>query len=138
MGKLVSRKTYEYYEYVTAGLISLGMTLFMLGSTETVNGSFIFIFFLIKLSVNYNLGAYITLLADKVTTISGVILLAGYMVLDSFTSNWQEAVSKEYGPTSIQMMCGVNLFSCLLTATSLLQQSGFTHSLYFLIKVLYS
>ncbi|CAD6238369.1 GSCOCG00008449001-RA-CDS [Cotesia congregata] len=108
MGKLVSRKTYEYYEYVTASLISLGMTLFMLGSTETVN--------------------------DKVTTISGVILLAGYMVLDSFTSNWQEAVSKEYGPTSIQMMCGVNLFSCLLTATSLLQQSGFTHSLYFLIK----
>ncbi|XP_057321973.1 adenosine 3'-phospho 5'-phosphosulfate transporter 1 [Microplitis mediator] len=108
MGKLVSRKTYEYYEYVTAALISVGMTLFMLGSADDVN--------------------------DKVTTISGVILLAGYMALDSFTSNWQEALSKEYGPTSIQMMCGVNLFSCLLTATSLLQQSGFTNSVCFLIK----
>lgn len=68
---------------------------------------------------------------------SGVILLAGYMALDSFTSNWQEALSKEYGPTSIQMMCGVNLFSCLLTATSLLQQSGFTNSVCFLVKVIY-
>lgn len=34
MGKIVSRNTYEYYEYLTAGLISAGMTLFMLGSTD--------------------------------------------------------------------------------------------------------
>ena len=32
MGKLVSRQKYEYYEYVTAILISAGMTFFMLSS----------------------------------------------------------------------------------------------------------
>ena len=34
MGKIISSKKYEYYEYVTAVLISVGMTLFLLGSTE--------------------------------------------------------------------------------------------------------
>ncbi|XP_034943959.1 adenosine 3'-phospho 5'-phosphosulfate transporter 1 [Chelonus insularis] len=108
MGKIVSRNSYEYYEYITALLISIGMTLFMLGSTEREN--------------------------DSATTISGVLILIGYMISDSFTSNWQNALFTEYGVTSIQMMCAVNMFSCLLTATSLSQQSGFTHSLYFIMK----
>lgn len=34
MGKVVSRNKYELYEYVTAGLISLGMILFMFGSHD--------------------------------------------------------------------------------------------------------
>ena len=38
MGKIVSRNSYEYYEYVTAVLISIGMTLFMLGSTTSKSG----------------------------------------------------------------------------------------------------
>ncbi|XP_043277927.1 adenosine 3'-phospho 5'-phosphosulfate transporter 1 [Venturia canescens] len=108
MGKIVSKNSYEYYEYVTAVLISIGMTLFMLGSS--------------------------THTSDSATTISGIILLAGYMVLDSFTSNWQNALFVEYGVTSIQMMCAVNMFSCMLTAMSLFQQSSFVQTLDFVMK----
>ncbi|XP_014212442.1 adenosine 3'-phospho 5'-phosphosulfate transporter 1 [Copidosoma floridanum] len=106
MGKIVSRAKYEYYEYVTAVLISIGMMMFMLGSTDHKN--------------------------DGATTFSGVILLGAYMTLDSFTSNWQNALFNDYGVTSLQMMCAVNLFSCLLTATSLFQQSSLWYSLAFI------
>ncbi|KOC63316.1 Adenosine 3'-phospho 5'-phosphosulfate transporter 1 [Habropoda laboriosa] len=99
MGKIVSHSTYEYYEYVTAILISVGMTLFMLDSSYYKS--------------------------DGATTVSGIILLGGYLLLDSFTSTWQSALFVEYGATSVQMMCVVNMFSCLLTAMSLFQQSSF-------------
>lgn len=108
MGKIISRSKYEYYEYVTAVLISIGMTFFLFGSSDDHVG-----------------GA---------TTASGIFLLGGYMMLDSFTSNWQNALFKEYTVTSVQMMCGVNMFSCLLTAMSLFQQSSFTTSLAFMAK----
>lgn len=107
MGKLVTHKKYEYYEYITAIFISVGMALFLLGSAE-----------------NHKV--------ETVTTFSGVILLASYMLFDSFTSNWQGALFTQYSMTSVQMMCGVNLFSCLFTATSLAQQGGFIYSLNFM------
>lgn len=72
---------------------------------------------------------------SSVTTISGLILLASYIVFDSFTSNWQSALFKTYGMSSVQMMCAVNLFSCLFTASSLLQQGGFIASIHFMFKV---
>ncbi|XP_054290623.1 adenosine 3'-phospho 5'-phosphosulfate transporter 1-like [Macrosteles quadrilineatus] len=108
MGKIVSREKYEFYEYVTAGFISLGMAMFLFGSSDNDK--------------------------ETVTTFSGVILLGAYMVFDSFTSNWQSALFKQYSMSSVQMMCGVNLFSCIFTATSLAQQSGFVHSLQFMSK----
>lgn len=99
MGKLISRTSYEYYEYVTAVLISIGITLFTLDGLDNKN--------------------------DGATTISGVILLGGYLLLDSFTSIWQDSIFSEYGSTTIQMMCAVNMFSCLFTVMSLFQQSSF-------------
>ncbi|PNF23605.1 Adenosine 3'-phospho 5'-phosphosulfate transporter 1 [Cryptotermes secundus] len=109
MGKIVSRKKYEYYEYVTAVLISVGMAFFMLGSADDHKGV-------------------------AVTTFSGLILLASYMLFDSFTSNWQGELFSHYGMSSVQMMCGVNLFSCLFTAVSLAQQGGFIHSINFMTE----
>lgn len=109
MGKLVSRRSYEFYEYVCAVVISVGMTLFMLGSIDDHN-------------------------SGVMTTFSGVVILAGYMAFDSFTSNWQSELFKQYHMTSMQMMCGVNLFSCLLTTVSLLQQGGFMESFYFTFR----
>lgn len=106
MGKLVSRTQYKNYEYATALLISIGMTAFLLGSSEGKKG-------------------------NTVTTISGVVLLVGYLIFDSFTANWQSALFKEHRPSSIQMMCGVNLMSCLFTSASLIQQGGFFYSLAF-------
>lgn len=54
------------------------------------------------------------------------------MTFDSFTSNWQGELFTEYKMSSIQMMAGVNLFSCLLTSVSLLQQGVFYTSLAFM------
>merc|ERR1712066_179775 len=71
---------------------------------------------------------------DKSTTFAGFIILVGYMCFDSFTSNWQGALYTEYKMSSIQMMAGVNLFSCLLTSVSLLQQGVFATSFAFMTQ----
>lgn len=129
MGKIVSHTSYEYYEYVTAVLISIGMTLFMLDSSDYKNGETFFISesraipFITLTEINITISW--RTLSDGATTLTGVILLGGYLVLDSFTSTWQNALFVEYGATSVQMMCAVNMFSCLLTAMSLFQQSSF-------------
>lgn len=67
---------------------------------------------------------------------SGVVILLGYMTFDSFTSNWQNKLFDTYNMSSVQMMCGVNLFSCLLTSASLLQQGTFYTALVFLTQVI--
>lgn len=108
MGKIVSKKTYEQYEYIVAALICFGMTLFLMGSSSDNTKS------------------------DTVTTFSGVLLLMGYMATDSFTSNWQNELFNQHKMSSVQMMCGVNLFSCLLTASSILQQGTLFTSLVFM------
>ncbi|XP_067097988.1 adenosine 3'-phospho 5'-phosphosulfate transporter 1 [Osmerus mordax] len=108
MGKIVSRKSYEYWEYLTAALISVGVSMFLLSSTATKHPS-------------------------TVTTFSGVVILAGYIVFDSFTSNWQDNLFK-YKMSSVQMMFGVNLFSCLFTVGSLLEQGAFFDSLAFMTR----
>ncbi|XP_056621140.1 adenosine 3'-phospho 5'-phosphosulfate transporter 1 [Triplophysa dalaica] len=108
MGKIVSRKSYEYWEYLTAALISVGVSMFLLSSSTNKHPS-------------------------TVTTFSGVVILAGYIVFDSFTSNWQDNLFK-YKMSSVQMMFGVNLFSCLFTVGSLLEQGAFFDSLAFMAR----
>uniref|UniRef100_A0A8C1IKD0 Adenosine 3'-phospho 5'-phosphosulfate transporter 1 n=1 Tax=Cyprinus carpio TaxID=7962 RepID=A0A8C1IKD0_CYPCA len=108
MGKIVSHKSYEYWEYFTAVLISLGVSMFLLSSSTDKHPS-------------------------TVTTFSGVVILGGYIVFDSFTSNWQDNLFK-YKMSSVQMMFGVNLFSCLLTVGSLLEQGAFFDSLAFMMR----
>uniref|UniRef100_A0A670I3W9 Adenosine 3'-phospho 5'-phosphosulfate transporter 1 n=1 Tax=Podarcis muralis TaxID=64176 RepID=A0A670I3W9_PODMU len=108
MGKLVSRKSYEYWEYLTAALISVGVSMFLLSSSHDKHLS-------------------------TVTTFSGVVLLAGYIVFDSFTSNWQDALFT-YKMSSVQMMFGVNVFSCLFTVGSLLEQGALLESVRFMAR----
>ena len=72
--------------------------------------------------------------SDNVTTSSGLCLLIGYMLFDSFTSNWQNELFSIYKMSSIQMMAGVNLFSCLLTSVSLIEQGGFIESVSFMLR----
>ncbi|KAE8286650.1 Adenosine 3'-phospho 5'-phosphosulfate transporter 1 [Larimichthys crocea] len=108
MGKIVSHKSYEYWEYFTAVLISVGVSMFLLSSTPSKHPS-------------------------TVTTFSGIVILVGYIVFDSFTSNWQDNLFK-YKMSSVQMMFGVNLFSCLFTIGSLLEQGAFFDSLAFMTR----
>lgn len=52
MGKLISKTQYKNYEYVTAVLISLGMTAFLLDSGD--EGSKKGIVFILSIQVDYN------------------------------------------------------------------------------------
>jgi adenosine 3'-phospho 5'-phosphosulfate transporter B2 len=110
MGKIVSQKTYKLYEYITAILISLGVGVFMLASEDGVQGD------------------------GKATTISGIVILIGYLTFDSFTSNWQGELFRQHHMTSMQMMAGVNLFSVVFTTVSLTEQGGFIESIAFMGK----
>lgn len=100
MGRIVQRIKHEYYEYVVAVAISVGMMFFLYGSHDQ--------------------GKY-----SPTTTIVGFILLVLYLMSDSFTANYQQKIFKSYKVSSAQMMFGVNLFSSMLTAASLSVQSGF-------------
>ncbi|KAH6926514.1 hypothetical protein HPB50_019272 [Hyalomma asiaticum] len=110
MGRLVSRKSYEWHEYLLALAISVGMGLFLLSRSTGSSSS------------------------PTSSSLSGLIILASYLVLDSFTSNWQSELFRTYRMSSAQMMCGVNFFSCLLTFVSLLQQGALTASLHFMFR----
>ncbi|KAH9507303.1 hypothetical protein Btru_056868 [Bulinus truncatus] len=110
MGKVVSKKSYQYHEYITAVMISVGLSMFLLTSGD------------------------VTKRKDTVTTTSGLIMLIGYMLFDSFTSNWQGELFTHYKMSSIQMMAGVNMFSCLLTSVSLIEQGGFIDSAAFMVR----
>ena len=54
------------------------------------------------------------------------------MTFDAFTSTWQNELFSVHKMSSVQMMCGVNLFSVVLTSSSLLQQGTFYTSLVFM------
>ena len=110
MGKIVSKKTFETYEYVTALMISAGLSMFLLTSQDAVRDK------------------------GTVTTFSGVIILLGYLAFDAFTPNWQGELFKRYKMSSIQMMVGVNLFSVIFTSTTLIEQGGYTESLAFMMR----
>lgn len=110
MGKFVSNKSFRLYEYVTALMISLGVAVFMLTSGDSVKGD------------------------TTSTTFSGLIILAGYLLFDAFTSNWQGELFTQYNMSSIQMMAGVNFFSVIFTTVSLIEQGGFIQSAAFMFK----
>ena len=110
MGKLVSRTQYKNYEYATALLISIGMTAFLLGSsegkkgkTQKKNNSTVLCPWAVccnwrgdkenQYSVTKTLLLFLPI-GNTVTTISGVVLLVGYLIFDSFTANWQSALFK--------------------------------------------
>lgn len=114
MGKIVRRAKYEFYEYATAILISVGMMFFLLGSTGAAH------------AIHHG---------SSIAGMTGILLLALYMTFDSFTSTWQSELFKTYGMTSMQMMCGVNLFSMLFTSVSLTLQGGFMESILFAHEV---
>lgn len=107
MGKFVSKKVYAYYEYFIAILISLGVSLFLLSSTSERH-------------------------ASAATTVSGLLLMLGYMAFDSFTSNWQSQLYSDYKISSMQMMFNINVFSSVLTAMPLIISGGLFYSFAFI------
>jgi adenosine 3'-phospho 5'-phosphosulfate transporter B2 len=64
----------------------------------------------------------------------GLTLLACYLLCDSFTSQWQTKVYKQFSIDQYQMMLGVNIWSMLLTFASLLYYNDFFPSLAFILS----
>ncbi|XP_050442557.1 adenosine 3'-phospho 5'-phosphosulfate transporter 1 [Adelges cooleyi] len=106
MGKLISGKKYQYYEYVTAVGIWIGMAVFQ--------------FF----TVNKH--------SDVTTCISGIILLMGYLASDSFTATWQGRIFTQYQVTPLQMVFATSFLSSLLTSVSLYQSDSFRKTYVFI------
>ena len=67
------------------------------------------------------------------TAVYGIILLALYLMCDSFTSQWQSKVYKSYGVDQYQMMLGVNVWSMLMTGFTLYHSGDFLSSVAFLM-----
>lgn len=110
MGKLVSHRAYSVFEYCTAVMISVGLFLFLLTSEDSIRSN------------------------GRMTTVSGIVILVGYLVFDAFTSNWQDRLFHAYRMSSLQMMAGVNFFSVLLTSVSLFEQGAFQEAVNFMLR----
>ena len=111
MGKVVSRQTYSLLEYITAGMISIGLFMFVMSSDATSRSS-----------------------KTSTSTVSGTILLAGYLGFDAFTSNWQGRLFRVHKMSSTQMMAGSNLFAVIFAGVSLAEQGGFVEAMSFMIR----
>jgi len=73
MGKVVSGNVYEVYEWITAGMLSFGISLFLLSQGQAHD------------TTSHTDNTY----SPLVMLLSGLLLMLGYMTFDSFTSNWQ-------------------------------------------------
>lgn len=106
MGYVVSRRAYPLLDWLVALAVTCGVLAFKLNEAPDGPGS----------------GG--TERAGIESELRGYVLIVGYMAFDSFTSNWQEALFKEYPHvTTVQMMRQVNLFSAVFTAIGLLLTS---------------
>ena len=110
MGKIVSNKSYPYYEYVVAFLLSVGISLFLLAGDPSGKRT------------------------SASTTFSGAIILLGYMAFDSFASNWQSELFSVYKMSTFQMMFGTNLSSCLFTMWSMIWGGNFLSAVGFMMS----
>jgi adenosine 3'-phospho 5'-phosphosulfate transporter B2 len=109
-GKIVSNKNYKPYEYFCVCLIAFGIFLFSDINNKNANENNMMIS----------------------TSLPGLICLLGYLITDSFTSTWQDNLIKEYSISSISLMFITNLYSCIYTFVSLLNQNEFYETIEFL------
>lgn len=110
VGILVNKKTYPLMEYLEALLITTGVAMFTFSEKRA------------SLSDQ-----------DKTDSWFGIVLLAAYLLCDSFTSQWQSKVYKEYGVDQYQMMLGVNIWSMMFTGITLIQSGEGLESLAFIM-----
>jgi len=94
MGYVVTGTRYSSLEYIVAITITTGAVIFKL---YEVNDAPV-----------------------QNTEFVGIVLISAYMMFDSFTSNWQSKLFKQYHIGSVTMMLYSNLFSAAFTALGLL------------------
>nr|CDS20097.1 adenosine 3' phospho 5' phosphosulfate [Echinococcus granulosus] len=107
MSKILYGRSYKAQEYITTALVSIGVSVFILSSPPEHSG---------RAAVN---------------SVSGLVLICGYIVLDSYTSTFQDNLFRIYKISPLQMMRGVCTWAVLFTVTPLLADGTLTSSLRF-------
>jgi solute carrier family 35 (adenosine 3'-phospho 5'-phosphosulfate transporter), member B2 len=97
VGMILNKKIYAKIDYYDALLITAGVAMFTLSekSDKRSGGD------------------------DHSDSLFGVLLLCLYLTCDSFTSQWQSRIYKNYNLTQYQMMLGVNIWSIMFTGFTL-------------------
>ena len=90
----MNKKFYPLLDYLEALGITAGVALFTFAE---------------KSGSNHN---------DKTDSFLGVVLILTYLGCDSFTSQWQAKVYKQYGVDQYQMMFGNNFWSLFFTGSN--------------------
>ncbi|RYG96097.1 hypothetical protein EON65_54940, partial [archaeon] len=108
MGRVLKGTKYETAEYIEAGVITCGVTMFSLSKASWVAATPEYEFY-------------------------GICLLCLYVMADSFTSQWQSKVYKDYNKVdSFQMMYGVNVSASIITCFALVFSGELTLAIEFL------
>ncbi|VDM56474.1 unnamed protein product [Angiostrongylus costaricensis] len=98
MGLLLRGQHYTWQEWMCGATVGTGAGLFLLSSGRSKHEGI-------------------------VTSVSGMILMLGYLVFDSYTLNYQKKLfDKKPKISKYQMMMGVNVFSAILCMVSLIEQ----------------
>ena len=110
MGKFLKGTNYPMGQYAEAFLITIGVAIFSIASKEPKH-------------------------AGQDTEFIGLIFLLMYISFDSFTSQWQDKIYKQYGKPNVdpyQMMLGVNSSAICITTAGLIITGDFPIVLEFL------
>lgn len=108
VGRVVSNKRYTVIEYVAVTIIAMGLYFFS-DVEDLIKGS--------------KIGKM------TVTTLPGIICLLSYLLTDSFTSTWQDNLLKTHKMSSIALMCATNVYSCLFTLASIIEQGELSETI---------
>ena len=96
MGRIIKGSTYCTAEYVEAVLITGGVAFFSLASKTSQRNT------------------------EEGFELAGFLLLSIYVLADSFTSQWQSRIYRDYGKIDhFHMMYGVNVSSIIVTSVAL-------------------
>ena len=120
MGVFLHNKSYESYEYVSAAVIGIGLSLFLVSSEK------------IDFTDNKNsIGQPLQL--DGV--MCGVVLLLLFLFFDSFTGQWQTRMFKlNKAMSPLQMMLIMNAFSVVFSFVTLVHENELQNALQFVFE----
>merc|ERR1719277_1891211 len=107
-GIIVSNKKYGLTDWIIAALVTVGVTEFLM--TGPIASS-----------------------SDSGNSTKGLLLLVGFLVLDGFTSTFQEKLFNEHKTTKFNQMLYVNLGSCVISSGTLIASGSLAHAIAFTV-----
>lgn len=109
VGIVVNKKSYPLLDYLEALAITAGVAIFTFSENSSDNND------------------------DKSDSALGILLIGCYLAMDSFTSQWQSRVYKQYQVDQYQMMSGNNFWSLFFTGITLLYTGEGYQSIIFIM-----